>query len=514
MKHQTVAILDFGSQYTQLIARRVRDLNVYSRILPWTASPKEIADLDPIGIILSGGPASVYDEGAPSFNKEILDINAPILGICYGLQSLVQELGGTVARGESGGEYGHTRIQVDSRSPIMAGIENSLEVWMSHGDRIEALPDGFKRVAESRSCSWAAVEGLDRRFYGLQFHPEVTHTEKGEVMLRNFLYGICNADGDWEMSSFITDAVDSIRARAAGEKVVLGLSGGVDSAVTALLIHQAIGDRLECILVDNCFMRQGEVEQVRDTFRDHFNIKLHTVNASHQFLAAIEGVSDPEEKRKRIGNTFIEVFREMAQSISDVRYLAQGTLYPDVIESSMASDGHSEVIKTHHNVGGLPDELGFDLIEPLRTLFKDEVRRIGRLLGLPAAMVERHPFPGPGLAVRVVGEVHEEDLDRLRLADSILLEEIRNAGFYDRTSQVFAVLLPVQSVGVMGDTRTYDKVIAVRAVNSEDFMTADWARLPYDLLARISTRIINEVDGVNRVVYDISSKPPATIEWE
>jgi GMP synthase (glutamine-hydrolysing) len=509
-----VAILDFGSQYTQLIARRVREHGVHSRIFPFDVPLSELEELKPIGLIFSGGPASVYDEGAPAFNRELLDLQVPVLGICYGLQSVVKALGGRVQRSEEGGEYGRTRTRIVRESPLTVGLEDAITVWMSHGDRVEALPEGFQVLAESEVCPFAAVEGMDGRFFGLQFHPEVTHTEMGDKILKNFLYGPCDARGDWEMESIVKSAVASIRASAAGEKVVLGLSGGVDSSVAALLIQRAIGDGLECIFVDNCFLRAGEAEQVVETFRDHFKVRLHEVDASQRFLTAIEGITDPEEKRRRIGHTFIDVFKEVAQSIKGVHYLAQGTLYPDVIESVSAHGGPTAVIKTHHNVGGLPDELGFELIEPLKDLFKDEVRRIGHLLGLPSSIVNRHPFPGPGLAVRIVGKVTREDLALLRQADAILLEEIRNAGYYDRTSQVFAVLLPVQSVGVMGDARTYDRVIAVRAVVTEDFMTADWARLPYDLLAAIANRITNEVKGINRVVYDVSSKPPATIEWE
>jgi len=514
VKNQTVVILDFGSQYTQLIARRVREHKVYSRIYPCKVSVSEIADLEPIGIILSGGPNSVYDSGAPRLASEILDMGVPVLGICYGLQAAVLELGGTVSRGKSGGEYGRTRIRIADHGTAFNGLPDELTVWMSHGDMVDSLPGGFRSLAASETCPCAAVEGLDGRFLGLQFHPEVTHTEMGGVILRNFLYGVCGADGDWEMTSFIDSTVAAVRRKAAGEKVVLGLSGGVDSSVAAILIQKAIGHDLECIFVDNCFLREGEARQVVSTFHDHFDVKLHAVDASERFLSAIKGVADPEEKRNRIGHTFIDVFKEISLSLKGIKYLAQGTLYPDVIESVSAHGGPSAVIKTHHNVGGLPAELGFELIEPLKDLFKDEVRQIGKLLGLPSGIVGRHPFPGPGLAVRILGEVRKHDLETLRRADAILLEEVKNAGYYDRTSQTFAVLLPVQSVGVMGDERTYERVLALRAVVTEDFMTADWARLPYDLLALIANRVINEVDGINRVVYDISSKPPATIEWE
>jgi len=514
VKHQTVAILDFGSQYTQLIARRVREHKVKSKIYPCSIDFAKVAEDNPIGIIFSGSPRSVYASNAPKVNREFLDLGVPVLGICYGLQATALELGGKVARGTDGGEYGRTRVRVKSESLLLSDLPDEIVAWMSHGDTVESLPPGFKTIAESEVCPNAAVEWLEGRFYGLQFHPEVTHTEMGAVILRNFLYGICGARGDWDMESIIVNSVKTIAEKAAGNKVVLGLSGGVDSSVAALLIQKAIGDDLECIFVDNCFLRQGEVDQVVNTFRDHFKIKLHAVDASERFLAAIQGVSDPEEKRRRIGHTFIEVFTEISKKLDRVKFLAQGTLYPDVIESVSPHGGPSATIKTHHNVGGLPSALEFELIEPLRDLFKDEVRQIGRIMGLPSSIVDRHPFPGPGLAVRVLGEVRMQDLEILRKADAVLLEEIRNSGYYNRTSQVFAVILPVQSVGVMGDERTYDRVLAIRAVTTEDFMTADWARLPYDLLATIANRIINEVDGINRVVYDISSKPPATIEWE
>jgi len=514
LEAQTVVILDFGSQYTQLIARRVRELNVYSIIHPCSTDFITIEAEKPIALILSGGPSSVYDEGAPGLDARFVEMGIPVLGICYGMQQIVKHRGGEVARGERGGEYGRTPVRFETARPIFSGIPEEGIVWMSHGDQAVALPPGFEVAASSEGCPNTAVVGDGGKTVGLQFHPEVTHTENGLQILRNFLFGICGAAGDWKMSSYIEEAVENIRGRVAGDKVVLGLSGGVDSSVAALLLHKAIGDDLECIFVDNCFLRKDEAEQVVSTFRDHFNIRLHHVDASGKFLEAVKDVDEPEEKRRRIGHTFIEVFRDVASKLKNVRYLAQGTLYPDVIESVSAHGGPTATIKTHHNVGGLPDELGFELVEPLRYLFKDEVREMGRLLGLPDSIVGRHPFPGPGLAVRIPGRVTREDLEMLREADAILLDELRRAGYYDRTSQVFAVLLPVYSVGVMGDCRTYARVIAVRAVVTEDFMTADWVRLPYDLLARISNRIINEVKGVNRVVYDISSKPPSTIEWE
>ncbi len=514
MELQTVVVVDFGSQYTQLIARRVRELGVYSVIYPCGANPSDIEAEKPIAMIFSGGPDSVYAEGAPELNRRLLELGKPILGICYGMQQVVRLRGGEVIPGDRGGEYGRTNVRHNISQPIFNDLPERAVAWMSHDDQVKALPEGYKSVASSENCPCAAIVGEKDRFVGLQFHPEVTHTECGMQILRNFLYGICGAGGNWKMSSYIDIAVDQIRNQVGGERVVLGLSGGVDSSVSALLLHKAVGDDLECIFVDNCFLRKNEAEQVISTFRDHFRIKLHPVDASELFLSAIHDIVDPEEKRRRIGHTFIEVFKDVARKMKGVRYLAQGTLYPDVIESVSAHGGPTATIKTHHNVGGLPGELGFELVEPLRNLFKDEVREIGRLLGLPASIVGRHPFPGPGLAVRIPGRVTREDLDILREADAILLEELRNAGYYDRTSQAFAVLLPVYSVGVMGDSRTYARVVAVRAVVTDDFMTADWCRLPNDLLAIISNRIINEVSGVNRVVYDVSSKPPATIEWE
>ncbi len=514
LKPQTVVILDFGSQYTQLIARRVREINVYSVIYPCTVDLSTVEGERPIALILSGGPNSVYDDGAPQLDARYLDMGIPILGICYGMQQAVRLRGGNVVRGSQGGEYGRTTTRFKSDTTVFNGLPEESVVWMSHGDQAATLPDGYEVLASSANCPHAALIGEGGRFVGLQFHPEVTHTDHGLQILRNFLFGICDARGDWKMSSFIDTTVNAIRKQVGGEKVVLGLSGGVDSSVAALLLHEAIGDDLECIFVDNCFLRKDEAKQVVSTFRDHFKIRFHLVDASDEFLAAIDGVDDPELKRRRIGHTFIKIFEQEAAKLKGVRYLAQGTLYPDVIESVAAHGGPTATIKTHHNVGGLPEELGFELIEPLRNLFKDEVRQIGTLLGLPGSIVGRHPFPGPGLAVRIPGRVTREDLETLREADAILLDELRNAGFYDRTSQVFAVLLPVYSVGVMGDNRTYGRVVAIRAVTTEDFMTADWARLPYDLLAKISNRIINEVAGINRVVYDISSKPPSTIEWE
>jgi len=514
VRAQTVVILDFGSQYTQLIARRVRELQVYSVIYPCDVDLTTIQAHKPIALILSGGPSSVYDKDAPQMDSRLLELNIPVLGVCYGMQKMIQQSGGEVAFGSGGGEYGRTVVRFETDHPVFSGIPEEAVAWMSHGDRVTALPAGFEVMAVSENCPIAAVVGGEGRLIGLQFHPEVTHTEHGLSILRNFLYGVAGAEGDWKMSSYIDALVADIQGQVGGEKIVLALSGGVDSSVAALLLHRAVGDDLECVFVDNGLLRKGEADQVVETFRDFLKIHLHHIDASERFLKNIENVRDPEEKRRRIGHTFIEVFQDMARELKGIRYLAQGTLYPDVIESVSAHGGPSATIKTHHNVGGLPEELGFELVEPLRLLFKDEVREMGRLLGLPASIVGRHPFPGPGLAVRIPGRVTRPDLDTLREADAILIEELRRAGCYERTSQAFAVFLPVYSVGVMGDARTYARVIAVRAVVTEDFMTADWARLPHDLLATISNRIINEVSGVNRVVYDISSKPPSTIEWE
>ncbi len=512
IQSQRILILDFGSQYTQLIARRIRESKVYSEIFPFNVSIEKIQAFHPEGIILSGGPSSVYDPGAPLPDRRIFELGIPVLGICYGMQAIAHMLGGRVARAQKH-EYGRAELIVDDNKGLFKDIPQRSKVWMSHADRIEEMPPGFHVIGHTENSSIAAMADDSRRLYALQFHPEVVHTEQGIRILQNFVYEICQCKPLWEMRSFIEWAIKAIREEVNGKKVICALSGGVDSSVTAVLVHRAIGDNLTCIFVDNGLLRKAEAEKVKKTFQENFHIPLKYVDASKRFLKKLEGVTDPEEKRKIIGNEFIKVFEEEAKKIKDVEFLAQGTLYPDVIES-VSFKGPSAVIKSHHNVGGLPEVMKLKLIEPLRELFKDEVRRLGQELGLPEEICWRHPFPGPGLAIRCIGEVTEDKLRILREADSIVLEEVKRAGLYRELWQAFAVLLPVKSVGVMGDERTYENVIAVRAVTSLDGMTADWARLPYDLLERISLRIINEVSGVNRVVYDISSKPPSTIEWE
>jgi len=508
-----VLILDFGSQYTQLIARRIREQQVYCEIQPATLGAEQVRRWGPAGLILSGGPSSVRDGDAPALDPGILELGIPILGICYGLQLLVDQLGGAVEKAETR-EYGRARLKLERAHPLFAGLGSAERtVWMSHGDRVLRLPPGFQVIASSAGSPFAAVADPQRRLLGLQFHPEVAHTEDGGKMLANFVREICGCRGSWTMAAFVEEAVAGVRQEVGSGRAVCGLSGGVDSSVAAALVHRALGDRLTCIFVDHGLLREGEREEVEHAFRDHLGIPLVTVDARERFLLGLRGVVDPEKKRRIIGHLFIEVFEEQAQRIGQVSHLVQGTLYPDVIES-VSVRGPSATIKTHHNVGGLPERMRLRLLEPLRELFKDEVRAAGRSLGVPESIVCRHPFPGPGLAIRILGEVTAERLQMLRRADAILIEEIRRAGLYDAIWQAFAVFLPIQTVGVMGDARTYENCVALRCVSSVDAMTADWSRLPAELLATISSRITNEVPGINRVVYDISSKPPSTIEWE
>ncbi len=516
--HDVIAVVDFGSQYTMLIARRVRELHVYSEVVPWFHAEEHLSRLRPRGIILSGGPASVYEPNAPSLPRHWLDGRVPVLGICYGMQLLVHTLGGRVAPAQAR-EYGPAQLQVlEADHPLLRNLPERTTVWMSHGDRVDELPPGWRVIARTENAPYAMITDTANRRFGVQFHPEVAHTPHGRDILAHFLFDVCGCRGDWTPAAFIEETTAAIREQVGDAGVIVGLSGGVDSAVAAALVHRAVGDRLTAIFVDHGLLRLGEADQVIRTFQQAFQMRLIAVNAAEAFLADLEGVTDPEEKRRRIAHRFIRVFEAEAARLAqerNIRFLVQGTLYPDVIESAATDDtAAARTIKTHHNVGGLPEKMAFELIEPLRYLFKDEVRAVGKALGLPDEIVWRHPFPGPGLAIRCVGEVTPERLERLRRADAIFLEELKAAGLYRETAQAFAVLLPVRTVGVMGDYRTYAEVIALRAVTSEDFMTADWARLPDDFLARVSTRIVNEVPGVNRVVYDITSKPPGTIEWE
>jgi len=510
---QQILILDFGSQYTQNIARRVREAQVFCEIHPCTKPLSEIKTLNPKGIILSGGPASVLEKDAVLCDKKLFELGIPILGICYGMQLITHMLSGRVSPAEDR-EYGRAQLKIQENSHLLNGVMNNPTVWMSHGDLIEELPTGFKCTAFTDNSPIAAIEDPIKKIYGLQFHPEVVHTNCGTTLLDNFMFEICKCVKNWKIDSLAKYSIQNIKTQVGEGHVLCGLSGGVDSSVVAMLIHKAIGDRLTCIFVDNGLLRTNERQKVEHEFRDNFHINLDVVDAADRFLGKLEGVSDPEKKRKIIGNTFIEVFEEEAKRLGNFEYLAQGTLYPDVIESISFKGGPSAVIKSHHNVGGLPEKMHLKLVEPIRELFKDEARKLGREIGLPDTMIQRQPFPGPGLAIRILGNVTKDRLKILREADQIILEEIKTAGLYNKLWQSFAVLLPVKTVGVMGDARTYENVVAIRAVTSTDGMTADWAHLPYELLAQFSNRIINEVKGVNRVVYDISSKPPGTIEWE
>ena len=536
MSHKKILILDFGSQYTQPIARRVREGNVYCELHPWDMAEADIRAFNPSGVILSGGPNSVYEEETPRAPQVVFGLGVPVLGICYGMQTMAAQLGGAVESGKVR-EFGYAEIRAQGHSKLFDGIQDKtnaeghglLDVWMSHGDKVTALPPGFSAIASNPATPYAAMADEARRFYAVQFHPEVTHTPQGKAIINRFVHDICGCGQDWNMPDYIGEAVEKIKAQVGSDEVILGLSGGVDSSVAAALIHRAIGDQLTCVFVDNGLLRLNEPEQVMETFANHLHMKVIHVDASGEFMKHLAGVTDPEQKRRIIGREFVEVFQREAKKLPRAKWLAQGTIYPDVIESAGAKTKKAHAIKSHHNVGGLPESLHLKLLEPLRELFKDEVRELGVALGLPYDMLYRHPFPGPGLGVRILGEVKREYADLLRRADAIFIEELRNMSaaitgknggdgsartWYDLTSQAFAVFLPVKSVGVMGDGRTYEWVVALRAVQTQDFMTAHWAELPYSLLGKVSNRIINEVRGINRVVYDISGKPPATIEWE
>jgi len=519
--HDKILILDFGAQYSQLIARRVREAKVYCELHPFDVSDTFIREFAPRGVILSGGPASVYEDATPKAPESVFELGVPVLGICYGMQTMAEQLGGRVENSKVR-EFGYAEVRARGHSKLLEGIQDRingekhglLDVWMSHGDKVTALPAGFRIIASNESTPIAGMADDSRGFYGVQFHPEVTHTRQGGAILERFVHGICGCGTDWNMPDYLAEAAEKIRREVGREEVLLGLSGGVDSAVAAALIHRAIGDQLTCVFVDTGLLRLNEAAQVMETFARHLGVKVDLVGASDRFLSALAGVSDPETKRKIIGREFVEVFQAEAKKFKNVKWLAQGTIYPDVIESAGAKTKKAHTIKSHHNVGGLPETLHLKLLEPLRELFKDEVRELGLALGLPRDMVFRHPFPGPGLGVRILGEVKREFADLLRRADAIFIDELRSAGWYDKVAQAFAVFLPVRAVGVMGDGRTYEHVVSLRAVQTTDFMTAHWAPLPHELLAKVSNRIINEVRGINRVVYDVSSKPPATIEWE
>jgi GMP synthase (glutamine-hydrolysing) len=516
-----ILILDFGSQYTQLIARRIRELNVYCEIFPFDIDFKSINDFKANGIILSGGPNSVYEEKTPLAPKEIFSLDVPILGICYGMQTIVNQLGGKVQTSNKR-EFGYAEIRAHGHSKLLDKIQDKknddghglLDVWMSHGDKVTTLPKGFNIIASNQSTPIAGIANEDKNIYGFQFHPEVTHTKQGKKIIQRFVIDICKSNADWNMPDYVKTAINDIKEKVGDDDVLLGLSGGVDSSVAAMLIHKAIGDQLTCIFVDHGLLRLNEAETVLQTFNKNLGVKVIHVNATKKFMNDLKGIHDPEQKRKIIGRDFVEIFQEEAKNIPNAKWLAQGTIYPDVIESAGGKTKKAQNIKSHHNVGGLPDTLNLKLLEPLRELFKDEVRELGVALGLQKDMVYRHPFPGPGLGVRILGEIKKEFADLLRQADAIFIDELKKSGWYDKTSQAFTVFLPVKSVGVMGDGRTYEYVVSLRAVTTSDFMTANWAELPYELLGKVSNRIINEVKGINRVVYDVSGKPPATIEWE